>query len=153
MNIIIDSREKHPWDLDHNEYITDTVIRKLDAGDYSVEGLEHWIAIERKASVCEVANNITKDNFWDSMRRLSLDVTFPFLVCEFSMSDMYDFPNVKCMPKSRRKYIKVSSKFIVASFLRLMGMGIQVIYADNVYHATKIANSILTRGIKKHAKS
>ena len=153
MNVIIDTREKNPWDLEQNQYITEIIYRKLDAGDYSVEGLETWLSIERKATVCEVAQNITKKHFWNSMNRLAVDVTFPFLICEFSIADVYNYPNVKCLPKRQQTKSKISPVFIMSSFLRIMGMGIQVIYADNVYHATKMATSILNRGIKRHVKS
>jgi len=42
---IIDTREQTPFDLSPLRTIT----AKLDAGDYSVEGLEHHIQIERKS--------------------------------------------------------------------------------------------------------
>ena len=37
------------------------VVRKLDTGDYSLEGLEDKVCIERKASVVEFANNVGHD--------------------------------------------------------------------------------------------
>lgn len=43
ITIIIDSREQRPL-----TFILPTVVGKLDTGDYSVEGLEKKIAIERK---------------------------------------------------------------------------------------------------------
>jgi len=42
--IVIDTREQEGWDFD-----CPTVRRKLDAGDYSVEGLEDAVAVERKS--------------------------------------------------------------------------------------------------------
>jgi DNA excision repair protein ERCC-4 len=42
--IVIDTREQAPWDFD-----CPTVRRKLDAGDYSVDGLEDVVAVERKS--------------------------------------------------------------------------------------------------------
>lgn len=41
---VIDTREQHPLDLSPLQTVTQT----LDTGDYSVRGLEHVIAIERK---------------------------------------------------------------------------------------------------------
>lgn len=43
-NIIIDSREQRPFGF------AGAITKKLDAGDYSLEGLEHRIAIERKSA-------------------------------------------------------------------------------------------------------
>jgi len=42
--IIVDSREQEPWG-----FTCPAVTRKLDAGDYSVEGLEDQVAVERKS--------------------------------------------------------------------------------------------------------
>ncbi len=42
--IIIDTREQEGWDFD-----CPTIRRKLDAGDYSVDGLESAVAVERKS--------------------------------------------------------------------------------------------------------
>jgi len=42
--IVIDTREQAPWGFD-----CPTVRRKLDAGDYSVDGLEGAVAVERKS--------------------------------------------------------------------------------------------------------
>ena len=49
MRIIVDSREQHPLTFRKSTTVEGTVIKKLDAGDYSIEGLEHKIAIERKS--------------------------------------------------------------------------------------------------------
>jgi len=42
--IIIDTREQEGWTFD-----CPTIRRKLDAGDYSVDGLESAVAVERKS--------------------------------------------------------------------------------------------------------
>lgn len=42
MKYVIDTREKKPFD------IPNSVNKKLDTGDYSVEGYENYIALERK---------------------------------------------------------------------------------------------------------
>ena len=43
--IVIDTREQLPYEFAGY----DTVVRKLDAGDYSLEGHEHAVAVERKS--------------------------------------------------------------------------------------------------------
>lgn len=42
--IITDSREQRPW-----KFVNEVVIRGLKTGDYSIEGYENCIAIERKS--------------------------------------------------------------------------------------------------------
>src|SRR5688572_3100235 len=43
--VIVDSREQSPFDL----LGFATIRKKLDAGDYSVQGMEHLVAVERKS--------------------------------------------------------------------------------------------------------
>jgi ERCC4-type nuclease len=45
MKIIVDSREQHPFKFPEDEII----INKLDQGDYSIEGCENEMAVERKS--------------------------------------------------------------------------------------------------------
>lgn len=48
MRVLVDSREKAPWSFDGQAGI-ETVVRHLTAGDYSVDGIENRVAIERKS--------------------------------------------------------------------------------------------------------
>jgi hypothetical protein len=81
LTVIIDTREQEPWSPyyhDRGKRIELPVIRrKLDVGDYSVEGWEHEIAIERKSladwvgttfGTTERASGEKVDN-WDRFRR------------------------------------------------------------------------------------
>lgn len=47
LRIIIDSREQTPWTFDR--FPVETVSRKLDTGDYTIEGFEDVFVIERKS--------------------------------------------------------------------------------------------------------
>lgn len=47
MTIIVDSREQAPWDF--SRFDVPTVVQGLPTGDYSLAGLEHVVAIERKS--------------------------------------------------------------------------------------------------------
>lgn len=47
MRIIVDTREQAPWTFEGQGL--ELVRAKLEAGDYSIEGLEHRVAIERKS--------------------------------------------------------------------------------------------------------
>lgn len=48
MQVIIDTREQTPWTFEGEKGIV-TTRAKLDAGDYSIIGLERRVAIERKS--------------------------------------------------------------------------------------------------------
>ena len=60
--IIKDTREQdgYTFESSSSRYHTcnGMISRKLDTGDYSIEGLEDKLCIERKASVVEFANNV-----------------------------------------------------------------------------------------------
>jgi len=51
MIIVIDTREQNPWSFRKSEHIEGTVKNKLNVGDYSIQGYESKIAIERKSAV------------------------------------------------------------------------------------------------------
>ena len=47
--ILIDTREKYPFDFSRfKNWVADTKSRALEAGDYSVEGMESLLVLERK---------------------------------------------------------------------------------------------------------
>ena len=48
MRLVIDSREQTPLKFSRCKSINEKLIKKLDVGDYSVEGYEDEICIERK---------------------------------------------------------------------------------------------------------
>ncbi len=57
--LIQDTREKQPWDFEGDEKFAEVKVKKLDYGDYSIEGLEDVICIERKANANELFQNFS----------------------------------------------------------------------------------------------
>lgn len=51
--VVVDTREQSPW-----EFEVPTVRKALKFGDYSLRGLEHWCAVERK-SAADLAGTLT----------------------------------------------------------------------------------------------
>ena len=47
--IVVETREQTPWTFPKETKRVEIVHKKLDVGDYSVEGYEHLITIERKS--------------------------------------------------------------------------------------------------------
>jgi ERCC4-type nuclease len=87
--LLVDSREKHYWDFECDDAFDKVEYRKLDAGDYSIEGLEDVIVIERKATIDELFNNFTKDKkrIAAEFDRLE-DHPFKFIVIEETCDDI-----------------------------------------------------------------
>lgn len=87
--LVIDSREKQPLEFEGDEAFAGIEHRKLDSGDYSIKGLEHIIAIERKASVDELFVNFTKDKERIKAEFIRLkDYRFKVIVIEENYEDI-----------------------------------------------------------------
>jgi ERCC4-type nuclease len=112
--IVVDTREKKRILFAKNDYVS----KKLDTGDYSIQGYEDVLSIERKATVSELCQNIIDDRFWREIERLS---AFPekCLVCEFGLHDILRYPKGSGIPRRRWKYIRIKPKFILSSLYKI----------------------------------
>lgn len=90
-----------------------TLVRKLDTGDYSIDGMESLLVIDRKRNVAEIAMNITDKRFEKELVRMQ-SYKYAFLICEFSETDIDRFPEGSTIPKSRWNKVKTSPNFIKA---------------------------------------
>ena len=146
LTIIIDTREQKPWIFDDHV----TANRKLDTGDYSVEGLEHILAIERKRNVAEVANNITESRFKDVVDRLK-SFKYSFVLLEFDMNNVLEYPVGSTIPKKLWSKIRISPQYILKHITDLqVEHGIHVIFCGSSSNAEKLALSIMKRVYKLH---
>lgn len=82
--LIVDTREQRPFNF--NKYPVEVRRSKLDAGDYSVEGHEHLIAIERK-SMSDLVSTLTTGHkrFKKEIER-SLNYTYFGIIVEESFT-------------------------------------------------------------------
>lgn len=139
--VIIDTREQQPWIFER----TTAENKKLDTGDYSVEGYEDILCIERKKSVSEIANNITESRFKDVIERMN-NYKYSFLILEFNLNDIYRYPVGSNVPKHMWNKIKISSGFIIKNLLELqLKNNIKVLFCDNATNASRIALSLMKK--------
>lgn len=139
--VIIDTREQQPWIFER----TTAENKKLDTGDYSVEGYENILCIERKKSVSEIANNITESRFKDVIERMN-NYKYAFLILEFNLNDIYRYPIGSNVPKHMWNKIKITSGFIIKNLLELqLKNNIKVLFCDNANNASKIALSLMKK--------
>lgn len=83
MVIVIDTREQHPY-----SFTVPAVRRKLDAGDYSIEGFETVAAIERKELNDYVQTVICqRERFAKELKKLAA-YRLKAIVVEASMADV-----------------------------------------------------------------
>lgn len=146
--VIIDTREQMPWEFGLHV----TAKKKLDTGDYSIEGLEHLLCIERKRSVSEIATNITEKRFKDVLERMN-QIPYRFMLFEFDLEDVYSFPVGSDIPKRLWDSLRVSSNFILKYITMIqVQYGIHVLFCGDSDNAEKLAVSIMKRVYEKHGK-
>lgn len=87
--LIVDTREKEPWQFEGDDAFAGVLYKKLDGGDYSLQGLEDIIVIERKATVDELFVNFTtnKERIKAEFERLAKH-KFKILVVEETCDDV-----------------------------------------------------------------
>lgn len=139
--IIIDTREQIPWEFGFHE----TAKRKLDTGDYSIEGFENILAIERKKSVSEIATNLSESRFKDVLQRLS-QIKHPYMIFEFSLDDVYNFPVGSDIPKRMWDKLKISGNYIIKRLIEIqLEYNIQVVFCDDPSNAERFSVSLMKR--------
>ena len=144
--VIIDTREQQPWEFG----LHTTAKRKLDTGDYSIEGLEHLLCIERKKSVSEIANNITEKRFKDVLERMG-HMAYPFMLFEFDLDDVYNFPVGSDIPKKLWDSLKISPNYILKFLTQAqLNHNIHIMYCGDAENAERLAVSIMKRVYEKH---
>jgi len=143
-NIIIDSREQQPW-IFQSRSVGNIISKKLDTGDYSIEGFENILCIERKKSVSELAGNITEKRFIKELERMSL-FKYKFLILEFDYYSIDNYPESSGLPKHIQDKIKITGAFIMKMLSEMqIKYGIHVIVCGNTTYASYIATNIMKR--------
>lgn len=137
-----DTREKNGWSFLEPDIIV--VDNKLDAGDYTLEGYESEIIIERKATTGEFAINIGKqwDRFQREFERMS-HIKRKIIICEFTITDIQVFPINSGIPAPQRYYIRVNSGLLFKRIEEIKNKyGIEFIFAGNAILAEQAAIEI-----------
>lgn len=129
--IIIDTREQKPFTFEANEYCKASVIDTVKYGDYSIKGLEDKIFLERKASVGELAKNITEKRFTKLLDNVAADpnIKYKQIVCGFDYLDVENYPFSLKLPPRIRSKIRIRPPFIKAFISSIpMKWGIPIMF-------------------------
>ena len=140
--IVQDTREQAPWDFSFHDI--PVRISGLKTGDYSLVGFEDILCVERKASTAEVALNIGKKKkaFDAEMLRMS-HFKHKYIICEFSVANLLEFPKNSGIPRSQLSKVRISSAYIVKCLNEYSDKyGIEVIFAGCRENAIEIAMEI-----------
>lgn len=155
-SLIIDSREKQPWSFDGDDAFEEVIVRKLDAGDYSLVGLEDIVSIERKASADELLNNFmtNKKRIYAEIDRMK-DYRFKFIIIEQDLETLMDpksyyinrLKNRRKRPPSPRMPVAI----VISNLTTLMlEHDVQIIFAGS--RAQNMARGILLAVHELHRK-
>lgn len=92
MKILIDTREQSPFTFDQISPVPDTAPASLKTGDYSLEGYESDICIERKTMVDLFGScGKARSRFESEFKRMK-DFTFAALIIESDWEAIYKLP-------------------------------------------------------------
>jgi len=138
--LIVDTREKTPWVF--SSY--DVISRKLNTGDYSIEGFEDVISIERKKTTSEWATNVFEKRFHEELLR-SKNLRHFYIICEFTLDDLMKFPANSGIPKYLWGKIKVSPHLLLKKTIEIQQEfpNVHIVYAGN--RGKEYTSSILKR--------
>jgi hypothetical protein len=145
--VIKDTREKEGYHFKEYDQCSGMVVETMKTGDYTVKGLEDVLCVERKASVAEISNNLgrKKSAFIAEMDRMK-SFEHSFMVLEFSMTDVLEFPKGSNIPISKQRQTRITGKYILKSLLEFqINYGINIIFCDSKYNAFLVTNSIFKR--------
>jgi SHS2 domain-containing protein len=114
MIILQDTKEKLPWSFARYDYCDEQKPTHLEEGDYTIEEYPDLVVIERKHSVAELASNLGLKyvQFVNEMERLK-KYRFRYVVCEFSESEVINYPHTSKLPRAVKAKIKMSGKFLM----------------------------------------
>lgn len=139
--IITDSREQLP--LQFPGY--DISIAKLDTGDYTIQGYENILCIERKGSLAEIYKNFTEKRFWAELVRMA-PFKHKFLVIECTFNDIAAIPYSLGLPKSAWSQLKLTPQYITKCVGDIqIKYGVDVIFAGDRDTASDIIINIMKR--------
>ena len=136
--IVVDTREQAPWHftgIDNGLIVPLRTSRSLETGDYSIDGLEHLVTVERK-SVGDFMGSITADRarFEREMERAA-KLEYAAVVVEGGWRDF-----------DQRKYAVAQGTVIAWS----MDYGVHFVFGESRRHAEILAFRILQRFWKRH---
>lgn len=145
MTVIIDSREKKCAHIIKyfEKHGIDYVIRKLDEGDYQIEG-KLGVTVDRKQNLAELSRNLMNktdhSRFWKEIRRTKAQGEKMFVLVEHGGG----IKTVSDVATWRDKYSGVNGRTLVDEISRIyLSYGVEFIFCDKRQTAKKILELLL----------
>tara|TARA_B100001113_G_scaffold320236_1_gene289361 strand:- start:3835 stop:4347 length:513 start_codon:yes stop_codon:yes gene_type:complete len=145
--IIKDTREQDGWVFSEYDKCDGMEIGTLHTGDYTMEGFDDVVCIERKACASEIAMNLgkKKNAFNAEMQRMK-DYPFSFLICEFSMDDVLKYPTGSRVPQKLRSQVRITGKYLLKCLIEFqIWYDTKILFCGDKKNAFLVCNSIFKR--------
>jgi hypothetical protein len=143
--VLRDTREQQGWTFAASKSCEGTQEVKLPTGDYSLLGYNDFV-IERKGTTGEFAKNIVENRFEEELKRME-KIAFPFMVLEFTMAEIINFPKGSGIPINLWPSLRINPFFLLKRFIEF-----QMQYKTKIILAGKygkdIASSLFKRRIE-----
>lgn len=145
--IIKDTREQQGYYFTKYENCMGMIDKKLDTGDYTIEGLEDILCVERKASPEEIALNFGKNKttFLKEVERMQ-SFKYKIMLLEFSVEDVLGFPQNSSMPIKAKEASKITGKYLLKFLLELqIKYNVSILFCGDKHNAFLVLCSIFKR--------
>lgn len=116
--VIRDTREQAGWQFIAGKTCAGTKPGTLKTGDYTVEGLEDILCIERKGTVQEFAGNLVDDRFFRELERMK-SYKHAYLILEFSADDLLNYPQSANIPAAAKARVRLNGNYLMAKTINL----------------------------------
>lgn len=145
--VIKDTREQDGYYFSAFNTCAGMIEHKLDTGDYTIQGLEDKICVERKGCVEELAVNLgqKKYAFLNEIDRMKV---FPhkFLILEFSLEDLLKFPDETRIPIKNKASLKITGKYMIKCLMEFaLYNNVQVLFCGDKHNAFLAVSSLFKR--------
>jgi len=139
--ILIDTREKHPWGFPPDVMVEP---RKLSAGDYSLDGFENRLSIERKTLDDFVQTVIhEKERFRNELLQLQ-KMEFACVVIEADVRDVFN----------KRYRCNVNPKSVIGAANAITAdYGIPVLFWGTRQHCCCLVENLLRQLLKRFERN
>ena len=147
--VIRDVQEKkNVWQFNKSTSFAGTIEKSLKTGDYVLENYEKIFSIERKASTGELSGNLTTKRFENELKR-GEDLRHFFIICEFSLAQILQFPYGSTIPQKFWKRLRVTPKYLLKRIIELeCRYKVKFIFANDAETAKETARAIMKEMIK-----
>ncbi len=130
-SVLIDEREQKPWFFPQSSLCDGQKFTTLKTGDYTLQGYEDILSIEKKASTGEFATNINEARFFRELERLD-KFAHPFLILEFDYEDMISFPKNSGIPQKVWPKLRVTPNYMIKKLTEIdLNFRTKIIFAGH----------------------